>query len=235
MHRSVAVRQRCCLRSTLLCLRSRRRQQKRPGARRTGRHGQAHSGPAILLSSPARDVRPGPSGPRRSLRPTRLRRHPAVFGSSSLRPACRAAKSLSRRRVGSSRRGGCRGHGCHDWGRWPTDHLLGWPGSHRPLLAGRGRRGRGGPEVKGRVEGEGRGRREGRAGERGSGRVPGGAGRFAGWGQAEASAVSSVKLRVLLGSTGIPGPIVVVKVTFLTYRPLAAAGLSLITSSRAAP
>ena len=52
--------------------------------------------------------------------------------------------------------------------------------------------------------------------------------------QAEASAVSSVKLRVLLGSTGMPGPIVVVKVTFFRYRPLAAAGLSLITSSRAA-
>jgi hypothetical protein len=53
-------------------------------------------------------------------------------------------------------------------------------------------------------------------------------------GQAVASASSSVKLRVLLGSTGMPGPIVVVKVTFFTYRPLAAAGLSLITSSRAA-
>ena len=53
-------------------------------------------------------------------------------------------------------------------------------------------------------------------------------------GQAVASARSSVRLRVLLGSTGMPGPIVVVKVTFFTYRPLAAAGLSLITSSRAA-
>src|SRR5215475_8321276 len=53
-------------------------------------------------------------------------------------------------------------------------------------------------------------------------------------GQAVASARSSVRLRVLLGSTGMPGPIVVVKVTFFRYRPLAAAGLSLITSSRAA-
>src|ERR1700750_3310863 len=52
--------------------------------------------------------------------------------------------------------------------------------------------------------------------------------------QAVASARSSVRLRVLLGSTGMPGPIVVVKVTFFRYRPLAAAGLSLITSSRAA-
>jgi hypothetical protein len=53
-------------------------------------------------------------------------------------------------------------------------------------------------------------------------------------GQAVASARSSARLRVLLGSTGMPGPIVVVKVTFFRYRPLAAAGLSLITSSRAA-
>jgi hypothetical protein len=53
-------------------------------------------------------------------------------------------------------------------------------------------------------------------------------------GQAVASARSSVKPRVLLGSTGMPGPIVVVNVTFFRYRPLAAAGLSLITSSRAA-
>ena len=72
-----------------------------------------------------------------------------------------------------------------------------------------------------------------------SGRPRGGAGRCALWsggalGQAVASARSSARLRVLLGSTGIPGPIVVVKVTFLRYRPLAAAGLSLITSSRAA-
>jgi hypothetical protein len=53
-------------------------------------------------------------------------------------------------------------------------------------------------------------------------------------GQAVASARSSVKPRVLLGSTGMPGPIVVVNVTFFRYRPLAAAGLSLITSSKAA-
>ena len=53
-------------------------------------------------------------------------------------------------------------------------------------------------------------------------------------GQEGVSARSPVRLRVLLGSTGMPGPIVVVKVTFFRYRPLAAAGLSLITSSRAA-
>jgi len=52
--------------------------------------------------------------------------------------------------------------------------------------------------------------------------------------QAVASASSSAKPRVLLGSTGMPGPIVVVKVTFFRYLPLAAAGLSLITSSSAA-
>jgi hypothetical protein len=54
------------------------------------------------------------------------------------------------------------------------------------------------------------------------------------WRQAVASASSSAKPRVLLGSTGIPGPMVVVKVTFRRYLPLAAAGLSRITSSRAA-
>jgi hypothetical protein len=54
-------------------------------------------------------------------------------------------------------------------------------------------------------------------------------------GYAVASARSAVRLRVWLGSTGMPGPIEVVMVTFLRYRPLAAAGLSLITSSRAAP
>src|SRR6266699_991661 len=69
-----------------------------------------------------------------------------------------------------------------------------------------------------------------------SGRFPGSGGRPRGArGQAVASARSSAKLRVLLGSTGMPGPIVVVKVTFLRYLPLAAAGLSRITSSRAAP
>jgi hypothetical protein len=64
--------------------------------------------------------------------------------------------------------------------------------------------------------------------------APGSGAEVGRWGQALASASSSVKLRVLLGSTGMPGPIVVVNVTFLTYRPLAAAGLSLITSSSAA-
>jgi hypothetical protein len=51
---------------------------------------------------------------------------------------------------------------------------------------------------------------------------------------ATASSSSLVTPRVMLGSTGIPGPIVVVTVTFLRYRPLAAAGFSLITSSIAA-
>ncbi len=60
-----------------------------------------------------------------------------------------------------------------------------------------------------------------------------------GWGGgqrqlAAASSISSVSPRVRLGSTGMPGPIVVVNVIFLTYRPLAAAGLSLTTSSIAA-
>ena len=45
---------------------------------------------------------------------------------------------------------------------------------------------------------------------------------------------SSKKPRVLFGSTGMPGAMVVVKVIFFRYRPLAAAGLSLITSSIAA-
>ena len=45
---------------------------------------------------------------------------------------------------------------------------------------------------------------------------------------------SSKKPRVLFGSTGMPGAMVEVKVIFLRYRPLAAAGLSLITSSIAA-
>ena len=45
---------------------------------------------------------------------------------------------------------------------------------------------------------------------------------------------SSKKPRVLLGSTGMPGAMVVVKVIFFRYRPLAAAGLSLMTSSSAA-
>ena len=37
------------------------------------------------------------------------------------------------------------------------------------------------------------------------------------------------------GSTGMPGPIVVDSVAFLTYRPFAADGLSRMTSSIAAP
>src|SRR5437016_367732 len=49
-----------------------------------------------------------------------------------------------------------------------------------------------------------------------------------------ASAVASVKLRVTLGSTGMPGPIVVVRKTFLRYLPLAADGLERSTSSSTA-
>jgi hypothetical protein len=73
----------------------------------------------------------------------------------------------------------------------------------------------------------------GPAGARGDGEARGGGAR----GQrqlAAASSISSVSPRVRLGSTGTPGPIVVVNVIFLTYRPLAAAGLSLTTSSMAA-
>lgn len=40
--------------------------------------------------------------------------------------------------------------------------------------------------------------------------------------------------RVALGSTGMPGPIVVVKVTFFRYRPFDADGLARSTSSSAA-
>lgn len=45
---------------------------------------------------------------------------------------------------------------------------------------------------------------------------------------------SAMRLRVRFGSTGMPGPMVVVKVTFFRYRPLAAAGLARRISSRAA-
>ena len=51
---------------------------------------------------------------------------------------------------------------------------------------------------------------------------------------AQAVGSSTVRLRVRLGSTGMPGPIVVETVTFFRYRPLAAAGLARSTSSRAA-
>ncbi len=51
---------------------------------------------------------------------------------------------------------------------------------------------------------------------------------------AVASSNSAVSPLVMPGSTGMPGPIVVENVTFFTYRPLAAAGLSLTTSSTAA-
>jgi hypothetical protein len=78
-----------------------------------------------------------------------------------------------------------------------------------------------------------RGGASGPAGARGRSGAP------SGWGGgqrqlAAASSISSVSPRVRLGSTGTPGPIVVVNVIFLTYRPLAAAGLSLTTSSIAA-
>jgi len=45
---------------------------------------------------------------------------------------------------------------------------------------------------------------------------------------------SSVRPRVLLGSTGMLGPMVVVMATFLRYRPLAADGFSRRISSMAA-
>jgi len=45
---------------------------------------------------------------------------------------------------------------------------------------------------------------------------------------------SAATLRVLFGSTGTPGPMVVETVTFLRYRPLELAGLSRSTSSSAA-
>jgi len=51
---------------------------------------------------------------------------------------------------------------------------------------------------------------------------------------AAASSSSSARPLVMPGSTWTPGPIVVVIATFLTYLPLAAAGLSLMTSSSAA-
>ena len=49
-----------------------------------------------------------------------------------------------------------------------------------------------------------------------------------------ALALSSSRLRVRLGSTGMPGPIVVAKVTFLRYRPFDDDGLARSTSSSAA-
>ncbi len=51
---------------------------------------------------------------------------------------------------------------------------------------------------------------------------------------AAVSSDSAVSPLVMPGSTGMPGPIVVVIATFFRYLPLAAAGLSLMTSSSAA-
>jgi len=51
---------------------------------------------------------------------------------------------------------------------------------------------------------------------------------------AAVSSISSASTRVRLGSTSIPGLIVLDMVIFLRYRPLAAAGFSLLTSSSAA-
>jgi hypothetical protein len=48
------------------------------------------------------------------------------------------------------------------------------------------------------------------------------------------SSRAAIRPLVMPGSTWMPGPIVVVIATFFTYRPLAADGLSLITSSIAA-
>ena len=52
--------------------------------------------------------------------------------------------------------------------------------------------------------------------------------------QTAALSSRSSRLRVFAGSTGMPGPMVVVKTTFLRYRPLAADGLARSTSSSAA-
>ena len=49
------------------------------------------------------------------------------------------------------------------------------------------------------------------------------------------SAASSRRLRVRFGSTGMPGPVVVETVTFLTYRPFAEDGFARRISSSAAP
>ena len=53
-------------------------------------------------------------------------------------------------------------------------------------------------------------------------------------GRQPATASSPSRLRVWVGSTGMPGPMVVAKNTFFRYRPLAADGLARSTSSRAA-
>jgi hypothetical protein len=55
------------------------------------------------------------------------------------------------------------------------------------------------------------------------------------WNEVDQTAVSSARrLRVRFGSTGMPGPMVVVKVTFFRYRPFAADGLARRISSSAA-
>ena len=120
-----------------------------------------------------------------------------------------------------------------------TGQLAG-PGTGGACLAQEGRTGQpAGPGAEELADPRGAGATR-RPGGRRSLPTPGGRGLIAGPGAgglrqlAGASSSSSISPRVRLGSTGTPGPIVVVKVTFLTYRPLAAAGLSLTTSSIAA-
>ena len=207
---------------------------------RGARGGNASPGRAERYSSvsPARDVRPGISRPRRSLRPSR------VTASSGLRQI-QGTDSVLRFKT----------HSLSGIVATCASCVL-THGEVHSCVVQASTRGRG-PATHARVQGRGRD-----AGTRDSGRCarrrgPAAVKRSApgrmrwrgadakrpapGWepaavrlGQAVASARSSARLRVLLGSTGMPGPIVVVKVTFFRYRPLAAAGLSLITSSRAA-
>jgi hypothetical protein len=265
------------------------RQQKRPGARRTGRQRQPLTGRTVQLSSPARDVRPGHRYPGRSLRPPRER--DSIQRSSALTGYGQWAASPNRGDrawpppgAGSvmivhgyclSR--GCRYclRGCRIAGSRPSSPSAtqssrphpdrAAPGPPPPVAAfpqAPSAPAKAPPRFSERdslperfiresrslnftpstpaqigwkwVECTGLGSR-GRVGREQRAAGPGIRGRpRCAQGQAVASASSSVKPRVLLGSTGMPGPIVVVNVTFFRYRPLAAAGLSLITSSRAA-
>jgi len=187
----------------------------------------------IRLSSPARDVRTGLASPGRSLRPPRKRDSiqrssvPTAYTNHGPGFESRLALGLEGRE-GSRVPLGWTGTGA-ERGQGAPAPLLGGAGCPcPPMEAGRGRTGgagRAGTRNAPR-------RRPGRVRER-KARSERGT-RSERKGQAVASARSSSKLRVLLGSTGMPGAIVVVKVTFFRYLPLAAAGLSLMISSRAA-
>ena len=229
-------------RSTFYVWEKSRRQQKRPGARRTGRHRQPCGlrGTAQFTCAGCPDQ--GSRSPVRSLRlsckrdsiqrssappwygqgaggPNRVRdlAPPPAVPATSLPLWCRNSDT----KVGSPVLLGEAGAGGRGQGAGARGQGAGGRGQ------GAGARGHGGT-------GANAARRGGLVRNSG-GRPESGARRCSrARGQAEASSSSSVKLRVLLGSTGMPGPIVVVKVTFFRYRPLAAAGLSLITSSRAA-